>query len=264
MILSIIITHHNTPELLDLCLQSIKNTVKKIEHEIIVVDSEAQERTQELLQEKYPKAKLIPFKKNVGYSKIVNVGLKKAKGDFILILNADIIVLEEAVSKMLKYIKKHDNVGIIGPQLIDFTGNVQNSSFAFPDLGTILARRTFLGKTKWGKRKVDKFIQSVDWVQGSAMMIRKSALKRVGLLDDRFFMYFEDTDWCRRFWQKGYKVVYLPAAKMAHYYHRTSKRLGPVLDIVFNRYARIHIISALKYFWKYRSSKSKTKTQNAR
>ena len=250
--LSIVVTHHNTQELLDLCLRSIKDTVKRIKYEIIVVDSESQEKTRELIRERHPGVKLLPFKKNLGYSKIVNTGLRKARGDYILILNADIIVLEGSVSKMLKYIGSHSDVGIVGPQLLDFTGNVQPSCFSFPSIGAILARRTFLGKTKWGKRQVKKFTQSVDWLQGSAIMVRKDALKKVGLLDERFFVYFEDTDWCRRFWQNGYKVIYLSTAKMAHYYHRASKRWGTVLDVFLNKRTRIHILSALKYFWKYR------------
>ena len=259
--LSIIITHYNTPELLDLCLKSIKDTVRNIKKEITVVDSESREKTRELVQERHPGVKLISFEKNVGYSKIVNAGLRKAKSDYILILNADIIILEGAVSEMLKYIKSHSKVGVLGPQLLDFTNNVQISCFSKPTLKAILARRTFLGKSTWGKKILSRFvisnwnrksIKEVGWVQGSAMMIRKSALKKVGLLDERFFVYFEDADWCRRFWQNGYKVVYLPTAKMAHYYHRASKKLGPVLDVLLNKRTRIHIISALKYFWKYR------------
>lgn len=262
MTLSIIVTHYKTPELLYLCLKSIQDTVRKIGYEIIVVDSEAQEKTKDLLEEKYPDVKLIAFKKNLGYSKIVNNALKKAKGKYILIINADIIVLKNAISKMLEFMKENPDVGIIGPQLLDFTNNIQASCFSKPTLGAILARRTFLGKTKWGKQSLENFtisnwnrksIREVDWVQGSAMMVRKEMLKKVGLWDERFFMYFEDTDWCHRFWQKGYKVVYLPSAKMAHYYHRSSKKWGALLDIFLNKYARIHIISALKYFWKHRN-----------
>lgn len=264
MELSIIITHYQTPELLDLCIKSIKKTIKKIKYEIIVADSESKEETKELISETYPDVKLISFKENAGYSKTVNAGLKKAKGGYILILNADIIVLENAIYKMLKYIRKHPEVGILGPQLLDFTNNIQVSCFSFPSLSAILCRRTFLGKTTWGKKKIKKFLHQtsnikrqalkVDWIQGSAIMFSKKALKDVGLLDERFFMYFEDTDWCRRFWQKGYQVIYFPAAKMAHYYHRSSKKLGAVLDLILNKYARIHIVSAFKYFWKHRNS----------
>jgi len=261
MDLSIIVTHYNTPELLDVCLNSIKRTTSNMEKEIIIVDSESKEETRELIKEKHPAVMVIPFEKNVGYSKIVNAGIKKAKGDYILILNADIIVLEDSVSKMLKYMRSHSKTGIVGPRLIDFTGNVQPSCFSFPSLGTILARRTFFGRTKTGKKLLEKFTneepdiytpKEVDWLQGSAMMIRKKAIKKVGLWDERFFAYFEDTDFCRRFWQNGYKVVYLPLARMAHYYHRSSKKWGGILDLFLNKYTRIHLISALKYFWKYR------------
>jgi GT2 family glycosyltransferase len=268
MDLSIIITHYNTPELLTLCLDSIEKTTKdaKLHKELFVVDSDSKEETRNLLRDEYAKVKIIPFKKNLGYSKILNVGLKKARGKYILILNADIVVLEDAIEKMLRYMMKHSEVGILGPQLLDFVNNVQPSCFSFPGIGVILARRTFLGKTKWGKKRINRFFKytqdsmdkirrpiSVDWIQGSAMMINKSALKKVGPLDERFFLYFEDIDWCRRFWQAGYKVIYSPEIKMAHYYHRSSKKLGIVLDLFFNKYARIHIVSALKYFWKYRN-----------
>ena len=261
--LSIIITHHRTPELLYLCLKSIKDTIKKIRYEIIIVDSEAKERIE------LEGVEVIPFKKNLGYSKIVNTALKKVtapairdgrEGNYILIINADIIVLNSAVSEMLSFMKKNPDVGVVAPQLLDFTNNVQVSCFSKPSFKAIIARRTFLGKTKWGRKVIKQFINTnrnkeslreVDWVQGSAIMVRKKALKKVGLLDERFFMYFEDADWCRRFWQNGYKVVYLSKAKMAHYYHRSSKKWGAVFDTLFNKHARTHIISAIKYFLKY-------------
>ena len=263
--LSIIITHHCTPKLLYLCLKSIRETLKNLDYEIIVVDSQSQKEIKE------KGIQVISFKKNVGYAKAVNAGLKKAtrlparqEGEYILIINADITVLKNTVSEMLKFMKKNPNVGIVAPQLMNFKNNIQISCFAKPSLGAILARRTPFGKTKWGKKILKSFTladwdrkttKEVDWVQGSALMLRRRALQKVGLLDERFFMYFEDIDWCRRFWEKGYKVVYLPTAKMKHFYHRSSKKWGPILDILFNKHTRIHIISALKYFWKYRHVK---------
>jgi GT2 family glycosyltransferase len=258
--LSIIITHYNTPELLDLCIKSIKDTVKNLKYEIIVVDVESKEKNREFINGKYPDIKLISFKRNIGYSKTVNAGIREAIGDYVLILNADIITLDNAVTEMIKFLDKHKEVGIIGPQLLDFTNNIQASCFANPDLKAIIARRTFLGRTRWGKRVLDEFtigdwdrnsLRRVDWVQGSAMMMKREAIDKVGLWDERFFMYFEDADWCRRFWQNGFEVVYLPSAKMFHYYHRSSKKSGVIIDIILNKYTRMHILSALKYFKKY-------------
>ncbi len=271
--LSIIVTHHQTPVLLKLCLKSIKENIgsfgmspnEQFRYEIIIVDSQADQEIQESIKEKFPTVQFISFSKNVGYAKIVNEGIKATQGEYILILNADIIVLDKAISRLWEYLEKHPDVGIVGPQLLTFSNQIQGSCFSFPSLGAIIARRTFLGKLDWGKQKINQFLiqgkdffspQPVNWLQGSAMLIRKEAIKKVGLLDERFFIYLEDTDWCRRFWQNGYRVVYCPTAQMAHYYYRASKKWGGFLDILVNRYTRLHIVSALKYFWKWRHSKN--------
>jgi len=259
--LSIIITHHRTPVLLKLCLKSIKENIGSIEYEIIVVDSQSEQTTRNLIEEKFPEAQFIPFQKNVGYAKIVNAGIKACKGEYILILNADIISLRESIGRMLEFIQGHPEVGMVGPQLVTFSNKIQNSCFSFPTIGAILSRRTFLGKLSWGKKKISQFlmdkqdlnsIKEVDWVQGSTMLVSKEAIEKVGLMDERFFMYLEDADWCRRFWQNGYQIIYLPTVQMAHYYYRASKKWNGFLDIFFNKYTRIHLISAFKYFWKWR------------
>jgi GT2 family glycosyltransferase len=261
--LSIIITHHRTPVLLKLCLKSIQENIGDIEHEIIVVDSQAEPATQEIIEEKFPQIKLIPFSENIGYAKLVNRGIKASQGEYILILNADILILKESISQMLEYIKSHPQVGIIGPQLLTFSNQPQNSCFRFPNIGAILARRTFFGKLKWGKKKIKQFLmigedfslpKPVDWVQGSAMLVCREAIDKVGLMDERYFMYLEDADWCRRFWQNGYQVIFLPYTQMYHYYYRISKKWGGFLDVFLNKYTRLHSISAAKYFWKWRKS----------
>ena len=259
--LSIIITHHRTPVLLKLCLKSIKENIGQIEHEIIVVDSQAEPETQDLIKENFPLVRFVSFPNNVGYAKIVNKGIESSQGEYLLILNADIIVLKESINRLVEFIQNHSQVGLVGPQLLTFNNLIQNSCFCFPNIGAIIARRTFLGKLNWGKKKINHFLMKeedfsslkrVDWLQGSAMLVRKEAIKKVGLLDERFFMYLEDADWCRRFWQNSYEVVYLPTAQMAHYYYRTSKKWGGFLDIFLNKYTRLHLVSAVKYFWKWR------------
>jgi len=259
MKLSIVIAHHQTPELLDLCLNSVKKTIQKLNYETIIVSSESKESDDEFIKDKWPEVKIVFFKKNTGYSKLINAGIKSSTGDFILILNADIIVLEGAISEMMKYLMANEDVGIVAPRLEDYNGNLQISCFNDPVPRLILARRTFWGKTKQGKQALERASvltdddkeKEVDWAQGSAMMFRKNLVDKVGFWDERFFLYFEDSDWCRRIRQKGYKIIYLPIAKMVHYYHRSSKRLGVLGDLIFNKYTRIHILSAIKYFRKY-------------
>ena len=103
----------------------------------------------------------------------------------------------------------------------------------------------------FAKREITSPIP-VDWLMGSAFMARKSVINKIGGLDENFFMYFEDVDWARRFWENGYKVIYFPAAEMYHYHFQSSKKKGGLADLLFNKYTRIHLASAWKYFKKYR------------
>lgn len=260
MQLSVIVTNYKTPELLKLCLKSIKQHLGKIEYEVFVLDAQSDEDTEFVVKEYFSEFKLIPFKKNVGFRALVNEGLKWASGKYILILNSDIILTDGATEKLINYLEANEDVGMVGPQLLNLDGSIQDSCLKFPEPLTLLARRTIFGKTKWGKDLINKFLmrdynhqerRQVDWVLGSAFLVRAAILKIVGPMDNNFFMYFEDVDWCRRFWQAGFKIVYLPEAKLYHYHLRVSKKTGGLSDLFSNKYTWIHIASAVKYYWKY-------------
>lgn len=260
--LSIIIVHHRTPEHLKLCLDSLKKTLGDISCEVIVVDSMTTRRSGEIVRERYPEATLVPHKINLGFSKGVNIGIKNAKGAYLLILNPDVIATENAIAKMMQFMKKHDDVGLIGPKILNFNGTIQKTYFSFYKPITVIARRTLLGKFAPFKKALGEFlmtdtdpnkIQTPDWIMGSVMMVSKKALERVGGMDERFFMYFEDVDWARRFWHNDFKVVYYPEAVMYHYHQRESKSKFGILDPIFNKKTRWHIRSAIKFFLKYRN-----------
>lgn len=264
--LSIIIVHYRTPELLKLCLDSIKKTVKDISHELVVVDSAAIRGAGDMIEENYPETVFLPLKENLGYSRGVNIGIQRSTGAYLLILNPDIIVTEGAISKMLDYIKKHRDIAVIGPKMMNFNGSPQRTFFSFYKLTTIIARRSFLGRIRPFKKILREFlmldaddtkIQTPDWVMGSAMMLSREAVNKVGGMDEKFFMYFEDVDWCRQFWHNGYKVVFYPEAVMYHYYQRESKSKLGIFDALFNRKTRWHIKSAVRFFWKYKDLKQK-------
>jgi len=260
--LSIIIVNYKTPDMLRLCIKSLIATIKTTPYEIIVVDSATDGELEDQMAEEFPKIKFFAFEDNLGYSKSVNAGIKKASGEYILVLNPDIIAEDEAVDKMLAYIKSHHDAGMVGPRLLNFNGTPQNSAFRFYGLPTIIIRRTFLGKMEFGKKRMDRFLLkdkniehikeplAVDWLMGSALMVSKKALEKTGGMDEQYFMYFEDVDWARTFWENGFKVVYLPQAKMHHYHGQTSKRLG-LLDVFLNKMTWVHLNSAYKYFKKY-------------
>lgn len=226
-----------------------------------MLDAEADEDTEYAAKEYGSGFVYIPFKKNVGFPALVNEGLGRVSGKYVLILNSDSIQTEGALGKMIDCLKNNPAVGIVAPKLLNLDGSVQDSCLRFFGPLTIVARRTFFGKTRWGKRLIEKFLMKdfdhnstleVDWVLGSAMMVRAEAIKKIGPMDKKFFMYFEDVDWCRRFWQNGYKVLYLPEAQIYHYHFRVSKKSGGILDLLINKYTWIHIQSAVKYYWKYK------------
>lgn len=258
--LSIIINSYKNPELLKLCIDSIKNNVENVEYEIIVADSATEEDTEMMMREEYLDIKFFPFKKNVGFQALLKKGIKESQGKYLLLLNGDILVTKRSVEKLFDFIRNNPEVGIAGPKLLNFNGNLQFSCFRFYRPITIIYRRTFLKKFKFAQKHLDWFLmkdynhkypKEVDWLMGSALITSKSAVKRVGLMDPNFFMYMEDVDWCRRFWENGLGVIYYPYAKMHHYHGKGSAKGGFFRSLLLNKLTWIHIISAMKYFKKY-------------
>jgi GT2 family glycosyltransferase len=263
--LSIVITHYKSPVALKLCVRSIAEFLGDTPHEVFVSDSEAQKATGELLRHDFPAVQYIPHNDNVGYARLVNAGLERAKGDYLLVMNADTVLTQGAVQTLMRYLDEHADVGMVGPRLEYMNGKHQPSCFRYYAPMTILARRTPYGKTAAGKREIERFLMRdkisdpvsdttplpVDWIMGSVMLARRKAYDAVGPMDTRYFMYMEDVDWCRRFWEAKWKVVWVPAARVVHVHGKASKKRGPVLDIFFNKLARVHFRSAIKYFRKF-------------
>jgi len=264
--LSIIVTSYKNPSVLRLCLESLKKNVLNRNFEILVFDSATEEETEMMMREDFPEIHFFPFENNLGFSRLVNRGLREARGNFILILNADIIIERRSVDILLQELKKNSQIGLIGPRLLSFDGRTQPSCFRFYTLPVIIYRRTFLGRFRFAKREIDKFLykdkdlekpQEVDWLMGSAIMTSRKAFEKVGFMEENFgFMYFEDVDWCRRFWEKGFKVVYYPLARMFHYHGKGSASQNVLKGILLNRLTREHIKSAFKYFLKYLGKKN--------
>lgn len=257
--LSIAINSYKNPELLRLCLESIEKNVSGIDYEILVADSATEESTRLVMQD-FPAVRFFPFEKNVGFVRLVNKTLEEARGeDYFFLINHDIVLTKETIPAFLTYFEKHPDVGIAGGKQINFNGSEQLSAFHFYRLMTILYRRTPFGWLSFGKKHLDWFQMKdydrkkpceVDWIMGSAMFVRRKAYEEVGKMDTRFFMYMEDVDWCRRFWEKKWKVMHLPQAVVYHYHGKGSAG-GGLLGLFFNRLTWIHIVSAIKYFVKY-------------
>lgn len=261
--LTIAINGYKSPELLKLCLESVFEHLKEssIHYEILVADSATEEATEMLMREEFPQVRFFPFKENVGFKTLVNTSLREAAGTYVFLINSDIILTQDVLPKMLEYMKAHPEIGLLAPKQLNFNGTLQHSCYRFYRPQTVLYRRTILSRLSFAKKHLRWFMmqdydrmepKSVDWVIGSAMLISREASERVGVMDDQFFMYMEDVDWCRRFWENGYRVVYYPNAFVYHYHAKGSARGGFLKSLLFNKLTWYHIESALRYFWKYR------------
>jgi len=252
---------YKNPEMLRMCLNAIKKTVGSDGTvEVLVADGATEEETRMLLREEFPWVRFFPFSRNVGFRALVNKSVAESAGEYILLINADVIVTSGAVETLHAFLKENPTIGMVGPLQKNFNGELQHTCFRFYKPLTILYRRTFLKNFWFARKHLSWFLmkdydhrmpRDVDWILGSAMMISRKALAAVGPMDQRFFMYMEDVDWCRRFWENGFRIVYNPHALFYHYYGKGSARGGFWGSLLLNRLTWIHIASAFKYFAKY-------------
>ncbi len=260
MDLSIIIVNYNSFPLTKHCIRSIDVQHLPFKTELIVVDNNSHNRRDEFFQEEFPDVHLINSDANEGFAKAVNKGIAYARGRYILVLNPDIVVMDHAIETLYEFMEQNPRVAVTGPKIISPNGELQESCRKFITPKIILYRRSWIGQFHFASQAIERNLMAewdhattrdVDWIMGSSMFVRRSAIEEVGPMDERFFMYMEDMDWCRRFWEKGWRVTYLPQAQMVHYYQRMSGRANGVSILARNKLARIHLLSGFKYFWKY-------------
>ncbi|MGE5197643.1 MAG: glycosyltransferase family 2 protein [Deltaproteobacteria bacterium] len=200
----------------------------------------------------FPGVRSIETGRNLGFSRANNLGIFNSSGDFILLLNSDTRMVEHSLDRMVDYMEKNEDVGALGPREVDGERNYRYSCGAFPNFFSELARkirhyRFSLNDCNLRDALDMKYamIRDIDWVSGSCMLLRRQALHDTGLLDENFFMYFEDIDLSSRFWKKEWKVHYLPEASIIHY-GGGSTRKNPML--VMTEYRRSEIYFARKYY----------------
>jgi len=224
--LSIIIVNYNTRDLLKSCLRSVFKNKDKLKLEVIVVDNGSTDGSPEMVKKESPRVRLIENEENLGFAKAVNQGIKRAKGEYILLLNSDVIMKSGALREMLNFAERHPLAGIIGGKLVGPDGSIQASVYHFPTILRAVREFWFGQKDAYQKYapQVDK-PAIVDAVTGAAMLIPKKIIDEVGLLDERYFMYFEDLDYCRRVKKTGYRTYYLPQVEFVHYHGASGKEI---------------------------------------
>lgn len=261
MKLSCIIVNWNLKYLPRLCVEALKRSKCKFPYEIVVVDNDSHDESLEYLKDMAKKEEIVLVQTgaNLGYGCGNNIGVRHAKGTYVLILNPDVSVEEDTLQKMVDYMDAHPDIGILGPQLYFFNGKIQDSCRRFMRPLDILIKRTPLRVLPYFKQRLKKYlmedydhksIQDVDLVTGACFLMKKSFFDSVGGFDERYFLFMEDADLCRKVWNAQHRVVYYPPAQALHYHKRLSG--GSIFGLLTKRVFWIHVSSALKYFWKWR------------
>lgn len=228
--LSIIIVNWNTKDLLKDCLKSIYQNTPDSSFEVIVVDNGSTDGSQEMVKSDFPQITLIENVKNVGYSCANNIGFRYSKGKYVLFLNSDTLVHKDTLNKAVKFMKEHEDAGVMGCKTLDIDGRIQYSAFSFPSLARIFAYITGLNRLfKISKFKNFSKIRSIEYVQGSFLMIGRELFERLSGFDEKFFMYNEDVDLCERVWKNGWKVYFNPNISITHYLGGSSKKSPEIL-----------------------------------
>jgi GT2 family glycosyltransferase len=231
MILSIIIVSFNTRTILKKCLESIRLGCQGIKGnwELIVVDNHSTDGSAEVIKNFKPKAGSYQFilnQTNLGFAKAVNQGAKKAKGEFILLMNSDIICQKSSITKLIDFGRKGKNLGLVGPKLLGPDNQPQASVFHLPSLGGAI-KEFWLGQSGAFQKylpQTEKPIR-VEAVVGAVMLIPKSTIRRHDLLNENYFLYFEDLDYCRRLNRARLDIYYLPESEFIHYHGLSGKKM---------------------------------------
>ena len=258
--LSIIIVNWNVRDLLDRCLASIHYAQVAIGDqrgdlprvEIIVVDCASEDGSVQMARQKYPEVMLLPQRHNIGFSRGNNLAMAAATAPIFLLLNPDTEVSKDAIGQLLHYMREHPAVGILGPHTLNSDGSHQSTRRRFPSLLTGIFESTWLAALApasvhdhfYLRDSDDNAILEVDWVQGSALMLRREVYAQIGGLDHGFVMYSEELDYCRRAKSAGWKVVYHGEALITHHGGKSSDQAPAFTQIQFHT-------SKLRYFRKH-------------
>ncbi len=254
MDLSIVIVTHNSLSLVEECLRSIEQYPPSFSFETIIIDNASTDGTPEMIAGKFENVRLVANDENTGYSRGVNQGIKLGSGRMILILNPDIVLRDGSIDNLIAFMDKTPQAGIAASKLLYPDGRIQYSCRRFYTLQALIFRRTFLGKLLPRAKPLREHlmmdydheeVREVDWVTGACMLARREAIEKVGLMDERFFLYFEDIDWCYRMKNQGWSVFYVPQSVMIHRFERASAKS------MFRKPFVIHLLSMLRYAEKW-------------
>jgi N-acetylglucosaminyl-diphospho-decaprenol L-rhamnosyltransferase len=223
---SVVVVTYNALPWVERCLESVRS------HETIVVDHGSTDGTLELVRERFPEARLIE-QENKGLGGGSNAGMRVATGDYYLLLNSDAWALEGGVERLAAFAEQHPGAAVVGPKLLYPDGSLQRSVRGFPTLWRLATEYFFLRKLAPRTRALNAFygarfahdrVREADFLMGACLLVRRDAADTVGLFDEDFFMFSEETDWCYRFREAGWTVLFTPDAEFVHVGGATTAR----------------------------------------
>ncbi len=282
MDLAVVVVSWNVRDLLGRCLRSVQVALAHggLSGQVLVVDSASSDGSAELVRRDFPDAGLLVLPENRGFAAAANAALRELfsvsslRPRYVLLLNADTEVARPAITAMVSHLDRHPDVGVVGPRLRHPDGTPQPSRRRFPTPGTLFWESTVLEQywpgNPWARRyhlrdRRDDAEQEVDWLVGACLTVRVEAVAQAGLLDEGYFLYFEELEWQQRLRRAGWRVTYLPVAEVVHHEGRSSEQVPLQRHLQFQRskvrYARRELgpawAAALRcfllamYVWKY-------------
>jgi N-acetylglucosaminyl-diphospho-decaprenol L-rhamnosyltransferase len=251
MDLSVVVVTYQSRDHILACLRSLEPGLRTVEGgaaplawECVVMDNDSRDGTPELVERDAAWARVIRTGGNLGYAKAVNRGIAATRGASVLVLNPDCVWHPGAIHALVDWLRAHPRCGIAAPRILNPDGSLEYSARGYPDSLTFLFNRYSLLTRLWpGNRWSKRYLllgwdhaspRSVDWVSGAAMLARRTAIDAVGPMDEAFFMFNEDVDWCRRMNLAGWSVDYVPAATVMH--HIGSSKQGTSNRVILERH----------------------------
>ena len=243
--IDIIIVNYNSTDFLLKCLESVYETLGEYSAIVRIQDNASSDRVHRIT-ERFPAAILTRNERNIGFAAAVNQALKQSSSPYVILLNPDSYVLKDFFHNIVGFMEMNPQIGITGPRILDSDGSVQGSARSFPTALTSLFGRSSLLTRLFPNNPITSanlltsrcdgvHPMEVDWVSGACMIVRRKAIDAVGIFDERFFMYWEDADWCRRMRDGGWKVVYFPQASVVHYVGGSSNQIVLKSQIAFHK-----------------------------
>jgi hypothetical protein len=236
MELSIVIVHYRSLEHLLHCLASLTADSAGLDTETVVIDNDSRDGASRMVEERSPGVRVLTNSTNLGYARAVNQGIRATSGEYVLVMNPDCEVRRGALKSLIDFMRGHPDTGVAGPKILNPDGSLEYSARAFPDHLTFLFNRYSLLTRLFPRNPFSRrylltdwdhaSVRQVDWLSGACLMVRRSAIDRVGPMDEAFFMFNEDVDWCRRMRMAGFGVCYVPDAVVMHHVGASRRKVG--------------------------------------